>query len=289
MHHFAVGLGVPLIDAARAADTLLGAGMHPGRVRLRATRDEAVSITVDLARFHDGAVLALAAAQHLAISRGRGRPRTRVPAKESPPFTPDELEAVLRFRSLRPAARLDKGLDGLAPTNPTAGVARDFVCALADSGTPFVITGEVAAVFHGAPWQAVSLDLCADLSAEYCPALARLLNSHVALPRGTPVRDGFHFDAGLVRAPRMLALRVGSASLNISGTSDVLGEYSQVAAHAVRLTFAERQVAVLTMDALLQSGDVRHLGSEGPELRRSLQLRALHDMEPGLASHHRGG
>src|SRR5262245_6153990 len=61
-HHLAGRVGISLFDAARASDLLLSGQLDLPRVRLRATPDDTASISVDLARFNDGAALASAAA-----------------------------------------------------------------------------------------------------------------------------------------------------------------------------------------------------------------------------------
>ena len=216
VHHLAVGLGVALADAARSADTLLNTGLTPGRVRLRATRDESVSIGIDLARFHDGAALALAGALHLAVPRARGRPRTRPDAGSAFAFSAVEMETVVRRRAMSEPDRLNFALGVLLPDAETEHAGHTVVRALSTAEVPFALIGTSAAVFHCAPWVPESLDLCLDTSVRRGAVLAGVLNDLGARPRGVASREGFRFDAALLRASSMLALRVGSLPLNLS-------------------------------------------------------------------------
>ena len=279
VHHLAVRLGVPLADAARASDMLLVPGMHPGRIRLRATPDESVSIVVDLGRFHDGASLALAAALFLAIPRTRGRPKTRAGVGTPAQFSPEEMATVLRLRTLEPPARLSEALDGVPGEDPGSAGARRVLQSLSGENIPFVIVGETAAAFHGAPWPAASLDLCADLSQKHGAAFARALDHLNAQPRGTATRDDFQIDAPLLRAAPMLALRVGSLDLNIYQEVGDVGEYQQVAVKSVRVGFDVSAVFVLALDALMRSKASGATGVGRESARRRTLLRTIQGMD----------
>lgn len=281
VHSLAVRLGVPLADAALAADMLLTPSMHPGRVRLRATPDESVSIVVDLGRFHDGAALALAAAQFLAIPRARGRPKTREVVGAPAQFSPDEMATVLRLRVLDPAARLSAALDGVPDKDPVGDDARRVLLSLSGENVPFVIVGESAAAFHGAPWAATSLDLCADLSPKHSVPFARVLNHLNAQPRGTATREGFQIDGSLLRASPMLALRIGSLRLNIYPEVADVGEYQQVAVQSVRVGLDASTVLILPLDALILSDTPGATGVGHEHLRRRVLLRTIQSMDSG--------
>ena len=281
VHHLAVRLGVPLADAAQASDMLLAPDMHPGRIRLRSTPDESVSVVVDLGRFHDGAALALAAAQFLAVPRARGRPKTREAIAASAQFSSAEMATVLRLRALEPAARLSAAIDGMAGEVPVGDGARRVLFSLSDANIPFVIVGEFAAAYYGAPWAATSLDLCADPSPRHSTAFAIVLNSLNAKPRGTATREGFRVDASLLRAVPMLALRIGSLDLNIYHEVGDVGEYQQVALKTVRVGTEDSAVFVLSLEALLQSKTPGALGISGEHQRRRTLLRTIQGMDFG--------
>lgn len=72
---FNAEVGVPLASAARAADAALGSAHSVHRVRLSASVDQTIVLTVDLERFHSTANAALAAALTFAPPKRRGRPR----------------------------------------------------------------------------------------------------------------------------------------------------------------------------------------------------------------------
>lgn len=280
VHHLAVGLGAPLADAARATDTLLSPGMHPGRVRLRATSDESVSIAVDLARFQDASALALAAAQFLAVPRPRGRPRTNpVPTNSRAQFTPDEMASVLGVRALAPADRLAHALNGLPGSDATHLSARQILKSLLEGGVPLVVIGDVAEATHSAPWEASSLDICADLTPRYATAVAKVLNALGAQPRGASVREGFRIDAALVRAVPMLALRVGTLDVNIQATVGDVGEYQQVVARSIEITFDSLLVRVISIDALVEAAVAGPPTADSGRQQRKSLLRALHALD----------
>ena len=70
-------IGIPLKRAGQAADAILTSRVATNRIRIAATTDGGVALTVDLTRFHSTANAALAAALAFGRSRARGRPRKR--------------------------------------------------------------------------------------------------------------------------------------------------------------------------------------------------------------------
>jgi hypothetical protein len=68
-------VGIPLSAAAKAADVALGGAHSVHRVRLSASIDQTIALTVDLERFHSTSNAALAAALVFAPPKRRGRPR----------------------------------------------------------------------------------------------------------------------------------------------------------------------------------------------------------------------
>jgi len=278
VHHFAVGLGVPVAEAAAAADAVLVRGMQPARVRLRATKDESVSVVVDLARFHDGAAIALATAQCSAIPRPRGRPRTRPDAGHVLQFTVDEMSNVSRLRSLPPTARLDRALEAIPGAGPTA---KDFVQHLGEAGVAFALIGGVAAAYHGAPWRPMSLELCVDLSSRHAATLARILNDLGALPRGAATRTGFLFDAALLRSQNLVALSVGSLEVNVFVALADVGDYQRVAAASEPAELGRLVVRILGLGALIL-GEMAAPPRDGSEYaRRVVLLGTLKGMDFG--------
>lgn len=72
---FNAEVGVSLASAAKAADAALGSAPSVHRVRLSASVDQTIVLTVDLERFHSTTNAALAAALTFAPPKKRGRPR----------------------------------------------------------------------------------------------------------------------------------------------------------------------------------------------------------------------
>jgi hypothetical protein len=85
-----VELGLPLKQAAEAADTILGGELAVNRVRLASSRDGACALQVDLFRFQSTSNAALASAFVFAVPKQRGRR----PRKRPTPTRRDTLSAV---------------------------------------------------------------------------------------------------------------------------------------------------------------------------------------------------
>lgn len=227
-HHLSSGVGVPLADAAKAADTLLTQDSSAARIRLRATADDTVAVSVDLGRFRDGAALAVAAAMYLATPRPRGRPRKQrfptegAPRADSPADIPPAGDASVRletaFASIQSADRSVASI--VAPVQLSA--------ALTEAGVPFVFVGQLAGVFHGRILRSESADLAVDLSARFARPVAQVLASVGAVPRGVTVRPEFAFDASLIRALPCVALRVGGVAINLIKSVRGVGEFAQI-------------------------------------------------------------
>jgi hypothetical protein len=257
-HHLAGRIGIPLADAARASDLLLGQGSDLSRVRLRSTADDSVAISVDLARFHDGAAVAAAAALHLATPRRRGRPpRARPPGVSYSGFPSGGIGGD-------ESARLTRALAAVLPLtgegNP--GTVAALLSALFESAVPCVVVGSTASVFHGGAPSSSSVDLVADLSARHARSLSLALNRLQAIPRGVHVRDGFQFDPGIVRSAPCLALRVDAIALNISRGLPGVGEFPQVHESSTAVPLGGATHRVISRAALDRSiAALAHAGS----------------------------
>jgi hypothetical protein len=222
-HHLSGRVGIQLSEAARAADTLLSRGSELGRVRLRATADDSVAVSVDLGRFHDSAAVAIAAAIHLAIPRKRGRP----PKHRSIPSVPGMGESGAVGDPARVAAALHALDRPVASIQSEARTATDLLSALSETGVPIIVVGALADVYHGVERTSPSVDLIADLTPRPARLLSQLLNRLGAVPRGTHVREGFAFEPSLVRSAPCLALRIHGIAVNIVRAVPGVGEYPQ--------------------------------------------------------------
>jgi hypothetical protein len=281
VHHFAVGLGMPLADAARSADALLVPGMAPGRVRLRATQDDSVAVSIDLARFHDGAVLALAAAICLARPKTRGRPRKHPESVSAVGFSQSEMETIVRLRMFSPQERLMQSIASGSGNASLASPGASVLRALFAVGVPLVIVGQTAAMFHCAPWPSDSLDLCIDASSRHAGSVARTLNVLEATPRGIAARDGFRIDPSIIAAVPVLALRAGGASVNLFPSVEGIGEYAQVEQLSAGVPFDESQIRVLGMPGLLRSASPAPVANDASSRARWLRFAASQDSASG--------
>lgn len=247
-HHLSGKVGIQLAEAARAADTLLSRGLDLGRVRLRATADDSVAVSIDLGRFHDGSALAISAAIYLAVPRKRGRPPRHRP-NSSPGVRGEPGEPG---NPVQVAAALEE-LDRSSTTIENGGTrASGFLATLSEAGVPFIVVGALAGVYHGTERGALSVDLVADLTPRPARLLSQALNQMGARPRGAHVRDDFTFDPGLVRSAACLALRVQGVAVNIVRSVPGIGEYPQ-AREASEIVVGER----LSYRMLSRSGLVR--------------------------------
>jgi hypothetical protein len=249
-HHLAGRLGVPLVDAARASDLLLSQSPELARVRLRSTPDDTVAISVELARFHDGASLSAAAALHLATPRRRGRP-PRARGKQAPRVATGETANQSADEPTRLAQALAtiRTPDGAAPV---ASVVQLLV-SLSEASVPFVVAGGVAATFHGEGAGAESLELVAELKSRHARPIAQVLNRLGAVPRGVQVRVGFQLDSALVRSAPCLALRARGVAVNVRPAIAGIGEFPQVWEASQEATLGGASYRVLTREAVLQT------------------------------------
>ncbi len=231
VHHLADGVGVSVANAVRAADALIALGPDAGRVRLKATVDETVAVSIDLSRFHDGAALAIAAAMHLAVPKRRGRPRKRsrqttVEQASLPPAADTSHTAPSRLRSAFSAVPVQH-------TDPVSGMSPELLAAhFLDSGVEFVIVGNVADAYHNALATdrpvGVCMDFVVSMEGNRAMTLARVLNSLGARPRGVAARNDFTFDSVLVRANDTMALRIAGVPVNIATSVPLVGTFPQV-------------------------------------------------------------
>lgn len=206
-HHLSQLLGIVLARAAAGADTILGMGMDAGRVRVGNTPDEAVSVSVDIGRFHDGASLALAAALEVVQPRRRGRPRKggsrRSAGGSSPEASARPIDA--RRDEARDAVLVEQGFREL-PRPDAAPEAHEIVTALASLGLDPVVGGFLASRLADSRAAAGPLVLHIRSPGRADARLATLLNVLGARPRGVWSREAFSLDSCLVRSVPALVL-----------------------------------------------------------------------------------
>lgn len=87
-------VGIPLSAASKAADAALGAAHAVHRVRLSASTDQTITLTIDLERFHSTANAALAAATVFAPLKRRGRPRRAFASARQRPAALSDLWTI---------------------------------------------------------------------------------------------------------------------------------------------------------------------------------------------------
>lgn len=244
VHHLANGVGLSVADAVRAADALLGMSPDAGRVKLHASRDESVAVSVDLARFHDSAAIAVASAIHRAVPKRRGRPPKLVRRGDDVSAAgTDEID-----RPARGPGDPDRAISAVSLSSDSAArSARATLESLADGGISFVITGDMADVFRGRSRMVQAIDIAVDTRGSSSAALADSLNALGARPRGVPVRKAFHLDSLLVRSASTLALRTATVALNITGSVPLASEFQQLVDAAESVVVAGRTYRIASI------------------------------------------
>lgn len=207
-HHLAQLLGITLARAAEGADTVLGLGLDSGRVRIGATPDDAVSVAVDIGRFHDCAALALAAAYEVIKPVRRGRPRKT-------PLPSTAARAAGAAPVVREAGETVRA--SLAELTRPGGTtdANGLVDALVGLDLDPILGGFVARRITGARTPVGPLTVHIRSPGRADGRLATLLNSLGGRPRGAWHRAAFAFDRTLVRSVPVLALDLGGLPVTL--------------------------------------------------------------------------
>lgn len=211
VHRLIAALRLPLTDAARAADSLLKLDAEAGRVRIVAHSGPDFGISVDLARFHDGAALALSRALHCTPRRRRGRPRKGGQTDQP---------AVLAIAPDLAAARLERALEALRAAPP--GRLETFERLVEDltaADAPPTIGGELAASLRcEEPPPITTVRLTCDFREDRPSRVADVLNRAGARPRGVRSRPTFRLDADLVRDAETLSLKIAALHVDLLGS-----------------------------------------------------------------------
>lgn len=215
VHAITTGMRAPVLDAATAATLLLRLGPDAGRVRLQASSDDAVSLSVDLSRFHDGAAVALAAARAFTTPRRRGRPRRR--PREQTRVTALPVDAA---GELRP--------DELRVWDAVVGCGCDPILVQA-AGTKSVTSGP-----------ARRLRLLVDAPPRKTAALAATLNSLGARPRGVEARASFRIEGAFFRTVQRMAFVTGDVAFDVATWWPGVGTHVEAGAHASLLPIGDR-------------------------------------------------
>jgi len=220
VYTLAAGLGARAQDAAAAASLFLGLAPDAGRVRLPLNGSEAVSLSVDLLRFHDCADVALAAALAFTMPRPRGRPRRRV------------------RNHVTGAQGASDGSAAAWTVHAKALNVLDVVASACD-----VIVLRVPHLYspHHSPR---TLRLLVDISRRRGTALADALNTLGARPRGVESRPTFRFDPSFFRVIQRIALSVGDVAVDLAVWWPGVGTHNEAKARATVVRIADRSFHV---------------------------------------------
>jgi hypothetical protein len=141
----------------------------------------------------------------------------------------------------------------------------------------FVVVGGLAAAAHGSSRVTNDLDVCYDASdSRNVDALARLLASWRAYPRGVEEGLPFIMDSRTLRGAPVLTLTTSEGDLDVMDRIAGIGDYVEVHKHSERVTGLGVRFRVLDLPSLIKAKraagrprDFEHL----PELEALLALR----------------
>jgi hypothetical protein len=139
-----------------------------------------------------------------------------------------------------------------------------------------VVVGGVAAAAQGATYVTLDLDICYDPAEDNVTALAMLLASWHAYPRGGEQGLPFFMDTKTFRAAPVMTLATSEGAIDVFDRINGVGEFAAVVAASTRLEAFGLRFRVLTLPALIRakraagrSKDVAQL----PELEALVALR----------------
>lgn len=221
VHTMSTGLRAPVLDAAATATVLLKLSPDVGRVRLQVSADDAVSLSVDLPRFHDCAAVALAAARAFALPRPRGRPRRR-PREHTRVTT---VEGTTVEWTLSP--------DELRLLDAVVGCGCDPILLHTTRSKP------------AASGTARRLRLLVDVSQRRALALSVTLNSLRARPRGVEAREAFRIEGAFFRLVPRMALVTENVVFDVAASWPGVGSHGEAAARTTYLSISGRTFRVV--------------------------------------------
>lgn len=148
----------------------------------------------------------------------------------------------------------------------------DLLKRLAEHQVECVIIGGMAGVLHGSPIVTEDVDVCAPLDREN---LARILNALSGLHprfRMNPQRPPLPDDPERLRGCKNLYLLTDLGQLDILSETSGIGDYGEVARHAMVIEVGGTPYRVLDLESLIQAK--RAMG-RAKDLRAAAELEAI--------------
>jgi hypothetical protein len=151
-----------------------------------------------------------------------------------------------------------------------------MVAGLTRAGVPFVVVGGVAATAHGSARVTDDLDVCYDTAMPSLEALAQLLASWRAYPRGIEADLPFIMDVQTLRMAPTLTLETSEGRLDLLDTVAGVGDYAdcRAASETIDVTVDGKRVRfrALTLDALIRA---KRAAGRRKDLDHLVELEAI--------------
>jgi predicted nucleotidyltransferase len=158
-----------------------------------------------------------------------------------------------------------------------------MIAGLNEAGVKYVVIGGVAATAHGSTRVTDDLDICYEQSPENGTALAALLASWQAYPRGIEPGLPFFMDARTLRDSVVLTLTTAQGHLDLLQHVDGVGDFAACRTRSVRIEVGKEEIIVLGLPALIaakratgRKKDIEHLY----ELEALLELQRKRKGKP---------
>ena len=151
-----------------------------------------------------------------------------------------------------------------------------MVAGLTRARVPFVVVGGVAATAHGSARVTDDLDVCYDTATPSLEALAQLLASWRAYPRGIETGLPFIMDVQMLRMAPALTLETSEGRLDLLDTVAGVGDYKACRAASENIDVTVEGLRVrfraLTLDALIRA---KRAAGRRKDLDHLVELEAI--------------
>jgi hypothetical protein len=133
------------------------------------------------------------------------------------------------------------------------GSTLDLLTRLIRDEVEFVVVGGVASVLHGSSLVTQDIDVCAPLTEVNLARLISALRDLSPRFRMTPAKPSLPEDAARLVGYRNLYLVTDWGQIEILPEITGVGDYKEVARHAIRVSIAGSGCRILDLDTLIRS------------------------------------
>lgn len=150
---------------------------------------------------------------------------------------------------------------------------------LVSSGASFIVVGGVAGALHGAERVTNDLDVVYDArDPATIDALAEILASWNAYPRGVEPGLPFIMDARTLRASPLLTLSTREGDLDLLDRIDGVGEYTSVLAHSEPVSAFDIAFRIIDLPTLIRA---KRATARPKDKEALLELEVLRQLRRG--------